>query len=151
MGFGSEPPTLAVDFDGTLSRHSHYPEVGEPIPLGIAYCHNFIDRGGRVIIWTVRSEIGMDKAVDWLIKQKLYDKLYGININPSQAEYSTSPKINAHAFVDDLAIGCPVIPDIKYPFADWSIIIPLLEDRWQNFGFIRSGVLKPFKTIIDCT
>ena len=35
-------------------------------------------------------------------------EFFGVNCNPAQASWTTSPKIYSHVYVDDAAAGCPL-------------------------------------------
>ena len=55
-------------------------------------------------------------------------ELYGINENPNQS-WSDSPKAYANYYLDDAAIGCPLIyPEEGRPYVDWIKIREILED-----------------------
>jgi hypothetical protein len=63
--------------------------------------------------------------------------LLDVNQNPTQKAWSQSPKCYAHIFIDDAALGCPLIEErydgesllYKRAFADWSSIRKHLEKR----------------------
>ena len=46
-------------------------------------------------------------AVNWFKKNDI--PLYGINENPDQSSWTTSPKPYCHIYIDDAALGCPLI------------------------------------------
>jgi len=100
-----EPTTIAVDFDGTIVVHK-FPEIGEPVPGAIETIKYWISTGVRVILWTMRSGKYLDAAVEYCRKSGI--EFYGINKNPSQ-DWSDSPKAYAHFYVDDMAVGCPMV------------------------------------------
>ena len=43
----------------------------------------------------------------WFAEREI--PLYGINRNPTQHTWTGSPKAFAHCFIDDAALGCPLI------------------------------------------
>lgn len=109
---------IAVDFDGTCVTHE-YPKVGKNI--GAEYVLKaLVNNGHKIILWSMRSRMEDDlkDALNWF---KEYDiPLYGINENPGQT-WSISPKAYAHIYIDDAALGCPLIypeSDTR-PFVDW--------------------------------
>ena len=57
-------------------------------------------------------------------------RLWGVNVNPDQDTWSTSPKAHCNVFIDDKALGCPLIYDVKgkkKPFVDWIGVREQLE------------------------
>ena len=57
-------------------------------------------------------------------------ELYGVNYNPDQASWSTSPKAYGHIYVDDAAFGCPLvtIDGFNRVCVDWKIVGPQVEE-----------------------
>lgn len=100
-----EPNTIAVDFDGTIVVHK-FPEIGEPVPLAIETIKDWIAMGVKVILWTMRHGKGLEEAVEYCRNAGI--EFYGINRNPSQ-DWSDSPKAYAHYYIDDMAVGCPMM------------------------------------------
>lgn len=118
---------FAVDFDGTLCRHS-YPEIGEPnIPL-IEWLIKRRQQGDKVILWTTRVRPYLDAAVGWCAKQGLFFDAVNENIPEIMEMFkdvlngqAPSPKVTADIYIDDAAcsglecmekgsccLGCPV-------------------------------------------
>ena len=61
--------------------------------------------------------------------------LWGIQKNPTQHTWTSSPKPYGHVIIDDTALGCPLIfnPGLsKRPFVDWEQV-----RQW----FITQGIL----------
>lgn len=52
----------------------------------------------------------------------------GTCVYHEQAEWSLSPKSYAHVYIDDAALGCPLIfnTDHPRPFVDWHGVLDLL-------------------------
>lgn len=101
---------FAVDFDGTCVEH-RYPEIGNSIGAeSVLKC--LVDSGHKIILYTMRSHKpyeGRDllqEAVDWFKDNGI--ELYGVNENPSQKEWTDSPKPYANYYIDDSALGCPL-------------------------------------------
>ena len=123
---------VAVDFDGTTVTHK-YPKVGEEVPDAISVIKELIEAGVGIILYTMRSDSTLQDAIKWYADRGI--ALYGINLNPSQKNWTNSPKCYAHYYVDDAAVGCPLIyvddPDER-PYVNWKEI--------RKF-FIAEGIL----------
>lgn len=64
--------------------------------------------------------------------------LFGINENPEQHTWTTSPKPYCHIYIDDAALGCPLKYDVNLsnrPFVDWMEVENTLIKR----GLIKTG------------
>lgn len=55
---------IAVDFDGTLC-FSTWPDTGEPNQPLIDYLKIHKKAGDKLILWTCRSGVILDKALSW--------------------------------------------------------------------------------------
>ena len=130
---------VSVDFDGTCVTHE-FPKTGKDIGAEIVL-KALVDEGHKIICVSMRSEehpdtIGVNTIrgiKDWFKKHKI--KLYAINDNPSQYEWSCSRKIYAHTYIDDQFLGCPLKVDFSYserPFVHWLITAAIL----QRIGFL---------------
>jgi hypothetical protein len=115
---GPHAKVLAVDFDGTVVTHE-YPRVGRDVGA-VPWLRHFASHGVRLILWTMRSGPELAAAVRWYEDHGL--PLYGVNANPDQASWTESPKAYAHAYVDDAAIGAPLVypASPERPFVDWE-------------------------------
>lgn len=136
---------IAVDFDGTCVTHE-FPKVGKDIGAA-PVLKMLLAKGHKLILNTMRStkdaggaNIGVDgnvlktnvlqDAIDWFKFNGI--DLYGINVNPTQKHWTSSPKVFAHLYIDDAALGCPLCfnPNISQnPFVDWRVIAKYLCDR----------------------
>jgi hypothetical protein len=109
---------IAVDFDGTCVTHE-YPNVGKDI--GAAPVLKRIVREGHLIILnTMRCGMGLKDAIYWFEENGI--PLYGVNEDPGQKEWTQSPKVFADIYIDDAALGAPLIinPELSArPFIDW--------------------------------
>jgi hypothetical protein len=96
------PPTVAVDLDGTLAKHYEEYEadyIPDPRPGARKAMQEFKDRGYRIIIFTVRGDDELVK--DWLNEHEIpFDY---INENPDQPE-DASDKVLADVYIDDRAV-----------------------------------------------
>lgn len=128
---------VAVDFDGTCVTHE-FPRVGEEIGAA-EVLKELTDKGHKIILFTMRShpnEINQNRtidgniinndtlqdAIDWFKKHDV--PLFGVNENPTQKDWSSSPKPYAHIYIDDAALGVPLKHDFlsDRPYVDWGIV-----------------------------
>lgn len=116
---------VLLDFDGTCVEHA-FPEVGNDIGA-IPILKKLVNAGHQLILFTVRSdkeeiEMSDDRdeglynagkgaylqdAINWFKKNDI--PLYGVQENPTQSTWSTSPKPYAHIIVDDTSLGVPLM------------------------------------------
>ena len=116
---------VAVDFDGTCVTHQ-FPNTGEEIGAA-PILQKLASEGVRLILWTMRDKDTstragnhLKNAINWFETHGI--PLWGINRNPEQ-HWSTSPKAFAHLYIDDMALGCPLIhPEGARPHVDWPTI-----------------------------
>ena len=94
---------IALDFDGTVVTHA-YPEVGEDIGA-VAVLKELVAQDDKLILWTMRSGKLLEEAVAWFKKHDI--PLWAVNENPTQKEWTSSPKLHADLLIDDSALGCP--------------------------------------------
>lgn len=122
---------IAVDFDGTCVTHE-FPNVGRDIGA-VPVLKELIDNKHKLILFTIRSEQSLEDAKLWFAQHEI--PLFGVNTNPIQWKFSKSRKAYANLYIDDAALGCPLIFDesiCERPYADWIKIRQLLVDQ----GFI---------------
>ncbi len=122
---------ICVDFDGTIVDHA-YPSIGDPVPDAIKWMKRWIELDAQLILLTMRSDQKLDDAILYLQENDL--KFYGYNHNPSQREWTQSPKVHGHIYVDDAAFGCPLK---KYHgflrmCVDWSVVGPTIGALLEN-------------------
>ncbi len=130
----TRPFYLGIDFDGTIVDHQ-FPDVGPEVPGAIAWMKCWQQAGASLILWTMRSNgrTGMGKesgpvltdAVEFCRNRGV--EFFAVNENPTQASWTTSPKIYAHVYVDDAAIGCPLRNNPRsggQPYVDWAVVGP---------------------------
>lgn len=113
---------IAVDFDGTIVEHK-YPNLGKPVPGAIKVLRVFNQLNFKVILWTMRSGKELQDAADYLIDNGI--ELWGINENPEQKTWTTSPKQYAQIYIDDAALGCPLVAAESTsgrPYVDWQSV-----------------------------
>lgn len=116
---------IAVDFDSTCVTDA-YPDVGRDI--GAVPVLRELSKKHSIILWTMRSGQALDVAVGWFKKHDI--PLYGINENPSQHSWTTSPKAYADILIDDVALGVPLVENMHgIPYVDWKKVRRELERR----------------------
>ena len=113
---------IAVDFDGTCVTHE-FPHIGRDIGA-VPVLKLLVARGHLIILHTMRSEATLAQAVGWFQQNGI--PLYGVNSNPQQSSWTSSPKPYAHIYIDDAALGCPLTADLRFtgerPYCNWDAI-----------------------------
>ncbi|WP_372650246.1 BT0820 family HAD-type phosphatase [Draconibacterium sp.] len=108
------PLTIAVDFDGTIVEHK-YPKIGNELPFAIETLRALQKKGHKLILWTYRSEIELDEAVEFCKEKGL--EFYAVNKNYPEEKMNDkiSRKILADLYIDDRNYGgMPEWTDIYY-------------------------------------
>ena len=119
---------IAVDFDGTIVEH-RYPEIGAPVPKALEILLELQNNGHEIILWTMRSGERLQEAVAYLARHGI--RLWGINHNPQQGDWTSSPKAYAQMYIDDAAIGCPLVyPEEGRPYVDWPRLRSEIAVKW---------------------
>lgn len=153
------PITIAIDFDGTCVTHE-FPKVGRDIGA-VRVLKKLIAHGHKLILYTMRSNCEgntgaskefpevingnfLNDAIDWFIANGI--ELHGIQTNPDQLSWTTSPKCYAQMYIDDAALGCPLKLDteplnteegygegiripIGRPYVDWPAVEIMLQEK----------------------
>jgi hypothetical protein len=150
--FKNEIMIIAIDFDGTCVTHE-FPKVGKDIGA-VPVLKELVKNNHQLVLFTMRSDIvnptGEDNelhlesgnyltdAIDWFKQNEI--PLYGIQTNPTQHTWTTSPKAYAHLYIDDAALGCPLLVDIVKdenesikqvgrPYVNWEKVKEMLTDK----------------------
>ncbi len=134
----NEKITINLDFDGTCVAHD-YPRIGADIG-SVPVLKKLVANGHKLILFTMRSDNsnfmtphgkvdnhGLTDAVNWFKDNDI--PLYGIQTNPTQKLWTSSPKSYAELMIDDSALGCPLKIDTTIsprPFVDWEEVEDLL-------------------------
>lgn len=118
---------IAVDFDGTCVEHD-YPEVGMDVEGAVEVLRALNDKGHRIILYTMRSGAKLEAAIKWFKQRKI--GLWSVNNNPEQKEWTDSVKVYAHYYIDDSALGCPImfIDGVPRPAVNWAKVRTILEN-----------------------
>jgi len=141
---------IAIDFDGTCVTHD-FPKVGKEIGA-VSVLKQLVKEGHLLVLFTMRSDIEKPKTKDGLITRKggkyltaavnWFKKhgipLYGVNTNPTQKEWTHSPKAYAQLYIDDAALGCPLMFDEQMsdkPFVHW----PSVRTQLMYKGILRKS------------
>lgn len=115
---------IAVDFDGTCVTHD-YPYIGSDIGA-VPVLRELVDAGYNLVLNTMRSGRLEKDAVKWFKENNI--PLYGVNCNPDQKSWTSSPKVFADLYIDDAALGIPLKTSqtSTRPFVDWIAVRELL-------------------------
>lgn len=137
--------TFNLDFDGTCVSHD-FPHIGKDIGAQ-RVLKRLTDAGHKLILFTMRADrleknptkdptikdvtgTFLSDAINWFKENDI--PLYGIQSNPTQHNWTTSPKSYAEFMIDDSAIGCPLIFNPQFspkPYVNWDKIERILIMR----------------------
>lgn len=134
---------ILIDFDGTCVSHE-FPKIGNDIGA-VPVLKELIKNGHRLILFTMRSDIELPKSSDpnintnggkYLTEALSWFKhnnidLYGIQKNPTQHTWTTSPKAYGQLIIDDIGLGIPLKSDNRIStrhFVDWDGVRKLLKE-----------------------
>ena len=136
---------IVVDFDGTCVKHQ-FPEIGDDVPGARLVLKELVAAGHKLILFTMRSD-GQQKgkfedgyeihpgdylsqAAEWFSRNGI--ELWGIQTNPTQSRWTTSPKAYGQIYIDDAALGCPLVYPTdtnERPWVDWAMVRLLLNRK----------------------
>lgn len=119
---------IAIDFDGTCVTNE-YPNVGKDIGA-VPVLKRIVEKGHRIILYTMRDNERLKDAEQWFKSNGI--PLFGVNNNPTQERWSSSPKIYAHLYIDDAALGVPLKFNKKISdtyFVDWEKVENFLREN----------------------
>jgi hypothetical protein len=134
---------IAIDFDGTCVTHE-FPKVGRDIGAE-RVLKALTENGHDLILFTMRSnakvvkaspefpkELGgayLTDAINWFKEKDI--PLFGIQVNPTQGEWTSSPKCYAQLYIDDAALGIPLINDgfDTRDYVDWEEVEHMLISK----------------------
>lgn len=120
---------IAIDFDGTCVTHM-FPEIGEDIGA-VPVLQDLVRSGHQLILFTMRSGVHLDEAARWFAVNNI--SLHGIQYDPDQTKWTSSNKCYAQLYIDDAALGIPLVipnddPDAR-PYVRWSGVREMLEEK----------------------
>lgn len=119
---------IAIDFDGTCVTND-YPYIGKGIGA-VPVLKRIVEKGHRIILYTMRDNERLKDAEQWFESNNI--PLWGVNNNPEQKKWSSSPKIYAHLYIDDAALGVPLKLNKKISdtyFVDWEKVEIFLREN----------------------
>ena len=116
---------IAIDFDGTCVTHA-YPLVGTDI-RSVPVLKDLVSNGHKLILYTMRSGKELEDAIRWFKDNNI--ELYASQKNPTQHKWTDSPKCYAQLYIDDAALGCPLIDGVQSnrKMVDWSKVSIMLN------------------------
>lgn len=127
---------IVIDFDGTVVTHE-FPAIGQSIGAE-PVLKEIVANGHNLILFTMRSDVTkpyskspeiitqsgnyLTDAINWFKEREI--PLYGIQRNPTQDTWTSSPKAYGQIIIDDAALGCPLayspsLPNSR-PFVNWK-------------------------------
>lgn len=135
---------IVVDFDGTCVTHD-FPFIGKDIGA-VPVLKALVEKGHKLILFTMRSDVEnpisddpsimlisgphLSNAVKWFKENEI--PLFGIQTNPTQKNWTSSPKAYGQIIIDDAALGCPLKKDLTLSdryFVDWDAVKSLLIEQ----------------------
>lgn len=124
--FENKKIDILVDADGTIFTHE-YPRVGRDIGA-VPVLKELVDNGHRLIIFTMRDKKELQDVVDWYDRNKI--PVFGIQTNPEQKSWTSSPKAFGQYIIDDICAFAPLKTERSYdkPFIDWKVMREELVD-----------------------
>lgn len=89
-------------FDGTITRHSRYPNLGEPNIEFIEWLKSQKKDGVKLILWTCRVGRLLEEAVDFCSRHGLQFDAVNENLLEIIEQFGgDTRKIFAHKYIDD--------------------------------------------------
>lgn len=126
---------IGVDYDRSID-YKGFPDYGKEVPHAFYWLHRFLDLDCKLILWTCRydgDDVGptLTDAIKFCRKNGI--EFWGINQNP---HWSKSPKILCDIFIDDRAIGCPLVnmgtEALPRHIIDWTKMGPMVLTRLEE-------------------
>ena len=92
-------------FDGTITKHSRYPQIGEPNTELIEWLKREKEGGVKLILWTCRVGDLLNQAVKFCEKQGLYFDAVNENLPEIIEKFGgDTRKIFANKYIDDASV-----------------------------------------------
>lgn len=120
---------IGIDFDGTIADHL-YPDIGEPVPGAFYWMKEFQKAGAKLVLWTMRSDETLDDAVKYCKERGI--EFWGVNQNPEQHTWTSSPKAYCQIVIDDNMACCPMKINPRVGgrnYVDWDVVGPWVIDK----------------------
>jgi len=118
---------IAVDFDGTIVRHD-FPRIGAEAPNAFKVLRKLQEGGHKLILLTMRSEKYLQEAIDFCAERGV--RFWAVNNNPEQGSWTSSPKVYAQLYIDDMALGVPMNDGT----VDWYVV-----EQWLYGGALDTS------------
>jgi hypothetical protein len=90
-----------------------------------------VDVGHRLILFTMRcndkkrKNNTLNDALLWFRERDI--PLFGVQTHPGQKCWTLSPKAYGDIYIDDTALGCPLLlPEEGPPYVDWGAVRRML-------------------------
>jgi hypothetical protein len=119
---------ICIDFDGTCVKNA-YPHVGNDIGA-VPILKRIVGSGNKLILHTMRSRHNgtLQDALKWFEDNEI--PIYSVNSNPTQRNWTDSGKVFAQLYIDDAALGAPLIKSNDgSSYIDWTVVEKLLESE----------------------
>jgi len=117
---------IAIDFDGTLVEHK-YPQIGIELLKAFQTLKELQKNGHKLILLTMRSGKELKEAIDYCKERGI--TFWSINENPTQSGWTESKKVYANLYIDDAALGAPLIYLGHRAYVDWDKVRQLLKTQ----------------------
>jgi len=131
----SKQKRIAIDFDGVVIEHSK--PLGDdllPVPGAIEAIRELQADGWKIFLWTARSGILLDQAVQYLEDAGI-ELMCDPNVMKGQHHWSKSPKAHCELYVDDRGVGMPLhCPSGVRPYVDWIVLLPMINKHYDLVG-----------------
>lgn len=78
----------------------------------------------------IKGDLFLTNAVNWFKENDI--PLYGIQTNPTQKQWTTSPKAYGELYIDDAALGCPLTYNTSMsprPYVNWEEVEKWLLEK----------------------
>ena len=137
-----DPVIIGLDIDGTVFEHS-YPALGKDVGA-FPWLLKAQKLGARFIVFTMRDGAELKAAVEALREGGI--DIYGANVNPTQWEWTMSPKPYCHLYIDDTGLGVPLLAKVKNGrgTVDWDRAGPMMLeviDAWSRAHGVKQSIL----------
>ena len=138
---------IGIDFDGTCVTHE-YPNIGKDIGA-VPVLKQLVADGHVLNLNTMRCGPELEAAVNWFKENGI--PLNGINEDPGQGGWTQSPKVYANLYIDDAALGCPLVMDFETMKAhvDWKGVEELIRHGILHHAPDPVLAEDPIKTFLE--
>lgn len=127
---------IAIDFDGTVVEH-RYPQIGKTNDNCVEILKKWVDNYDvHLILSTMRCDDELNDAIEWFKERDI--PLYGIQKDPTQETWTSSPKCNAMFCIDDRNVGTPLKKDsggVRY-MVDWKKLNKMFEPTLKSLSVL---------------